>query len=85
MKTHFLLGLVVFSFFLTGGDRAYAQWTPISELQYARISGILIINDTTVFVGGFSGAFLKSTDAGISWTPVTPTGMGTDSIFSLDN
>ena len=85
MKKHLVLGIILFLFCSAGAGRAFAQWSPISMLKYARITGILILNDTTVFAGGFSGPFVKSTDAGVSWTQVVPNGMGTDSIFTLDN
>ncbi len=84
MKTRLFSGIVFFFALILSSGSLFAQWAPISNLQYVRISGILIINDTTVFLGGYSGAFLKSTDAGENWTRVTPSGMGTDSIFSLD-
>lgn len=84
MRTRFMTYMLFLSFFTAFPGRLFAQWTQVPNLQYARISGVLIVNDTTVFVGGYSGAFLESTDAGESWTPVTPKGMGTDSIFSLD-
>ena len=85
MKKRLVVGIILFLFCSAGAGRAFAQWSPISMLKYARITGILILNDTTVFAGGFSGPFVKSTDAGISWTQVVPNGMGTDSIFTLDN
>ncbi len=85
MKKRLVLGIILFLFCSAGAGRAFAQWSPISMLKYARITGILILNDTTVFAGGFSGPFVKSTDAGVNWTQVVPNGMGTDSIFTLDN
>ncbi|HUI31495.1 MAG TPA: T9SS type A sorting domain-containing protein [Candidatus Acidoferrales bacterium] len=84
MKTRFVLKLVLSSILMLCAGEAFAQWSAISELQYVRISGILVINDSTIFIGGFNGAFLRSTDRGNTWSRVIPTGMGTDSIFSLN-
>ncbi len=85
MKTGFVSGLVAILLVLFAPRILPAQWSVIPNLQYSTITGILVINDTTVILGAFNGGFIKSTDGGVSWTPITPTGMGTDSIFSLDN
>lgn len=71
--------IITFSF----ANRVTAQWTPISSLNGVSITGILDINDSTIFVGGFNGYFLESTDAGNTWNPVKQTGFGADSIFGL--
>lgn len=54
MKIPLLLGIILSSFCFAGAGSALAQWPPISMLKYARITGKLILNDSTVFAGGYT-------------------------------
>ncbi len=84
MRTRFLLGLILTAILVFSTNQAIAQWSPVPQMQWIRVSGILAINDTIIFIGGFNGAFIRSTDGGKTWSNVYPAGMGTDSIFTLE-
>jgi photosystem II stability/assembly factor-like uncharacterized protein len=83
MKSRILFLLVIALLFLQSGEEAIAQWSGISQLKYTTIKCLLTVNDSTVFLAGDNGIFLRSTDNGTTWTNVMQNGIEVDTLLSL--
>jgi len=83
MKSRILFLFVVLLFLFLFGEEAFAQWGGISQLKYTRIKCLLTVNDSTVFLAGDNGTFLRSTDNGTTWTNVMQHGIEVDTLLSL--
>jgi photosystem II stability/assembly factor-like uncharacterized protein len=83
MKSRILFLFVVVLFLFLSGEEAFAQWGGISQLKYTSIKCLLTVNDSTVFLAGDNGTFLRSTDNGTTWANVMQNGIEVDTLLSL--
>ena len=86
MKTQLIFVLVLAAVLAMSASEASAQWYKIPDLQYTSIYCFLATGDSTVFVGGDNGVFLRTTDAGATWTNLITwqNGLEVDTILSLE-
>jgi photosystem II stability/assembly factor-like uncharacterized protein len=83
MKSRILFLFVVVLFLFLSGEEAFAQWGGISQLKYTSIKCLLTVNDSTVFLAGDHGTFLRSMDNGTTWANVMQNGIEVDTLLSL--
>ena len=84
MKTLFLFGLIILSIFVLSTNDAVAQWSEIPQMQYIPVTCILVISDSTLFVGGHQHSLYRSTDGGETWINVAGE-ITADTIQSLNS
>lgn len=61
-------------FFLIGVSAAAQSWMPVTSGTTANLRGVSA-NGKTVWVSGEKGTILKTTDAGVTWRAVGPSGV----------
>lgn len=68
MKTYIIIGFLVFR------ALCFAQWTTISVVVNTNFQDVQFVNENVGFVSGTLGAFLKTTDNGLTWANINNTG-----------
>ena len=72
------------SIFAPSTNDAIAQWSEIPQMQYIPVTCILVISDSTLFVGGHQHSLYRSTDGGETWMNVAGE-ITADTIQSLNS
>lgn len=83
MKRQSILVLILITIISGAGTNAVAQWYRIPDLKYTNVYCMLATGDSTIFIGGDNGTFLRSTNAGETWTTAMGSGFEMDTVLSL--